>query len=65
MSSSGVVHCRLIGRNHVLDVDEGILTALLLEEIQGVLDQIPQAGVMLLPIVNVVSQVDILVLVKV
>lgn len=54
---SCVVHTALIAWDHVLDVDEGIFSATLLKECQGVADQLSQAVILLLPVVNAISQV--------
>lgn len=53
-------HAALVGGDEVLDVDKGILAAALLKELQGVLDEVAQVLLLLLPVVNVVANVLVL-----
>lgn len=55
--ASGKVDTALVRRHHVFDVDESIFATTLLKQGQGVADQLAQAVILLLPIVNAVAQV--------
>lgn len=52
-----VENAGLISGNHVLDVDEGILTAVHLEELESILDEITKVGTLALAVVNLVAEV--------
>ena len=54
-----VEHARLVGRHHVLNIDESILTAVHFEQLEGLLDQVAQIVSLSLAVVNFVSQVRI------
>ena len=64
-SGLGIIYTRLICGHHVLDVDEGIFSPLLLKQGQGVTDEFSQTCVLPLAIVNAVAQVLVVVLVQV
>jgi len=64
-SCSSVEHTALIHRYHVLYVDEGVFASVLLENLQGLLDQITQVEHLSLLVVNFVTDVAILRLVEV
>lgn len=51
-------HAALVGGDHVLDVDVGVLAAVLLEHLQGLLDQLRQVLVLALSVVDLVANVD-------
>ena len=53
-------HATLVGGDHVLDVDEGVLAAVNLEHLQHRVNQIPQAVVLALAVVHGVTQVVVL-----
>ena len=57
LASSLVEHARLVSGHHVLDVDEGVLAARLLEDLQGLLDEVSDVGVLLLRVVDAVALV--------
>mmetsp|Transcript_72987 Transcript_72987/g.176111 ORF Transcript_72987/g.176111 Transcript_72987/m.176111 type:complete len:245 (-) Transcript_72987:370-1104(-) len=57
-----VEHARLVGRDHVLDVDEGVLAAVDLEELERLRDEVAQRLTLLLRIVDAVAQVEVPVL---
>lgn len=48
---------RLVRRDEILDVDEGVLAPALLQQLERVADQLPEAFVVLLPVVDAVAQV--------
>lgn len=52
-----VEHARLVGGDHVLDVDEGVLPAVALERFQRLLDQVADVLPLLLAVVDAVSGV--------
>lgn len=54
-----VEHAALVGRNHILDVDECVLTAVRLEQLKGRLDQVAQVGSLALRVIDLVTQVGI------
>mmetsp|Transcript_2172 Transcript_2172/g.5516 ORF Transcript_2172/g.5516 Transcript_2172/m.5516 type:complete len:483 (-) Transcript_2172:226-1674(-) len=60
-----VVDRRLVRGHHVLDVDERVVAALLLKQRQRVGNELTQAVVVALPVVDAVAQVLVLVLVQV
>lgn len=51
-------HARLIGRDHVFDVDEGIWAAPFLQNFQGLLNQVAHVLVEPLMVVDPVAHVD-------
>ena len=58
--SSSVEDARLVGGDHVLDVDEGILTAVDLKHLQRLDDEVSQRLALLLPVVDAVAEVLVL-----
>ena len=54
-----VEHAGLVGRDHVLDVDERIFAAIDLEELEGLQDQVAQAGALPLGVLNLVPHVEV------
>lgn len=52
-----VQQARLVGGHHVLDVDEGILSAIALEGFQRLLDQVANVLPLLLAVVDAISGV--------
>jgi len=60
LRSHSVQHTRLISRNHVLDVDEGIFTAVDFEHFERLDDEVTQRLALLLRIINPVAKVLIL-----
>jgi hypothetical protein len=54
-----IVNAGLIGGHHVLDVDERVITPLLLKQGQGVGYELTQAVVVALPVVNPISKVPV------
>eukprot|EP00967_Tisochrysis_lutea_P142450 scaffold263145_cov39-Tisochrysis_lutea.AAC.2 len=54
-----IEHARLIGGNHVLDVDEGVLAAMQLKKFQRLSNQVAQGLALDLPIVNTVTWEEI------
>ena len=50
-----VQHAALITRDHILDIDECILTSVLLEHFEGCLDQVTKVATLSLTVVNLVS----------
>ena len=57
--SRSVEHAGLVGGNHVLDVDEGVLTSVHLEQLQRLLDQISQDEALALGVLDLVALVAI------
>jgi hypothetical protein len=51
-----------IGGHHVLDVNEGVFTAMLLEELKGALDEVSQDHSLTLAILDLVSKVQVVAL---
>ena len=47
----------LVGRDHVLDVDEGVFAAVHLEHLEGGLDQVAQVEALPLAVVDLVAEV--------
>ena len=47
----------LIGWDHILDVNESVLSSVLLEELEGSLDEVSQVLALPLCVVNLVSKV--------
>ena len=54
-------NARLIGRNHVFDVDEGIRSSSFLQDFKCFLYQVPDILVVSLVVVNAVSGVEIVI----
>lgn len=54
-----IKHTRLIGRNHVFDIDEGILAAVSLEHFERFVNQIANVLSFLLTVIDAVSQVTL------
>mmetsp|Transcript_35192 Transcript_35192/g.113355 ORF Transcript_35192/g.113355 Transcript_35192/m.113355 type:complete len:224 (+) Transcript_35192:85-756(+) len=52
-----VQHARLVGGNHVFDVDEGVLAAVQLKQLQRLRDQVAQGLALDLAVVNTVAKV--------
>jgi len=57
---NSVKHTALIGRNHVLDVDEGIFSTVDLEHFKCLLDEITKVSRLSLTVVNLVAEVLVL-----
>ena len=57
---SSVKDATLIGGNHVFDIDECILSSVLLKYFKSCLDQITKVAALSLTVVNFVSQVVVL-----
>jgi hypothetical protein len=55
---ASLAHAALVRRDHVLNVDEGIIAAVQLEHFEGLLDQVAQNEALPLPVVDAVAQVD-------
>ena len=55
--SRSVKDARLIGGDHVLDVDEGVLATVLLEHLKGALAEFSQVLALPLAVVNTVANV--------
>mmetsp|Transcript_76045 Transcript_76045/g.213209 ORF Transcript_76045/g.213209 Transcript_76045/m.213209 type:complete len:352 (+) Transcript_76045:283-1338(+) len=62
---SSCVDAALVGRYHVLDVDERILAAVGLQDLQGLVDQLAQVQALPLAVVEPVAQVEVVGLVDV
>jgi len=54
-----VEDARLVGRDHVLDVDEGVLAAVGLEHLEGLLDEIAQNEALALRVLDLVADVGV------
>lgn len=57
---SSVQHTALIGRDHVFNIDEGILTTMDFKVFEGLLDQVSQVLTLSLAIVDLVTHVLVL-----
>jgi hypothetical protein len=55
-------HAAFVGRYHVLDVDVGILPSVLLKQLQGLLDQVPNVLLVSLTVVNLVTNVHYIII---
>ena len=55
-------NARLISRNHVLDIDESIRSASLLQDLEGLLNQVADVLMVPLVVVNAVPCVQVVVL---
>ena len=62
VETSSVEHAGLVCRDHVLDVDEGIGSAVALECAQGLLDKVSYVFALLLGVVDRISSVRVCVL---
>ena len=60
-----VENAALVGRNHVLDVDEGVITSMLFEKLERFLNQVAQVYLFPLRIVNAVAAVPVVLLEKI
>ena len=60
--SPSQVHAALVRGHHVLDVNEGVFTAMLLEELKGALDEVSQDHSLTLAILDLVSKVQVVAL---
>jgi hypothetical protein len=58
-SRRSVKDAALVGRNHILDVDEGILTAVHFEHLKSLLNKVTQVGCLSLRVVNLVTDVSV------
>lgn len=58
-SRCSVKDAALIGRDHILDVDESVLTTVDLKHLQGLLDQVTKVGCLSLRVVNLVADVSV------
>ncbi len=56
-SHSSVQDTALIGRDHILDVDESVLSAVNLEHLEGLLDEVSQVGSLALAVVDLITNV--------
>lgn len=56
-SAALTVHAALIRGDHVLDVDEGILAAVLLKQLQRLFNQITNVLFLLLCVINAITRV--------
>jgi len=54
-----VEDARFVGRDHVLDVDESVLTAVGLEHLEGLLDEIAQNEALALRVLDLVADVGV------
>lgn len=52
-----IEHTAFVGRDHVFDIDEGILTSCLLEELQCLHDEVSEVESLTLVILNFVARV--------
>ena len=59
-SGRSVENARLIGGDHILDVDEGILTAMHFEELERRLNEVTEVDSLALTVVDAVSEIHIL-----
>ena len=50
-------HATLVGRNHIFDVNIRIFAAMLLQNLECVLDQFTDSGIMPLSIVDLITNV--------
>ena len=57
-----VEHTALVGGDHVLDVNEGVIATMLLEKLERLLDQVAQVLLLALRVVNSVALVEVLLL---
>ena len=55
-----VEHTALVGGDHVLDVNEGVIATMLLEKFERLLDQVAQVLLFALRVVNSVALVEVL-----
>lgn len=53
-----VQQARLVGGDHVLDVDEGVFSSVALQDLQRLLDQVTDVLPLLLAVVDAVSRVN-------
>ncbi len=58
-SRRSVKDAALISRNHILDVDESVLTSVNLKHLKSLLNKISQVGCFSLRIVNLVTEVSV------
>ena len=63
--SHSVEHARLVGGDHVLNVNEGIFATVLLKEFKGLLDEVSQVVPLTLTVVDLVAEVGVLLFEKV
>ena len=59
-SVSSVEHAALVGRDHILDVDERVFTAVDLEHLEGRLDEFSKVLALSLAVVDLVTEVVVL-----
>jgi len=64
-SHSSVKYAALVGRDHILNVDEGIFSTMGLEHLKGLLDQIAQVQTLPLAVVDLIADVGVALLEKV
>ena len=50
-------HLRFVGGDHVLDVDEGVLAPVDLEQLQCLVDQVAHVAALLLRVIDLVTDV--------
>jgi len=65
VTATSVEHATLVGRHHILDVDEGVFASICLERFKCLLDKITQVQLLPLRVVDPISHVFVLLLVKV
>ena len=51
-------HAAFVGGDHVLDVDVGVLSPVLLQNLQGLLNQVGQVLALLLSVVDFIPDID-------
>ena len=64
-SHSSVEYAALVGWDHILNVDKGILPTVGLEHLEGLLDQVAQVQTLPLAVVDLVTDVGVALLEKV
>ena len=56
---SSVEHARLVGWDHVLNINEGVLSSVGLEHFEGLLDEVTQVLALSLGVVDLVAEVHV------
>ena len=59
LARCSVEHAALVGWDHVLDVDEGVVSSMLLEQLKGPLNQITEVHLLALRVVDFVALVQV------
>jgi hypothetical protein len=62
VASRSVEYAGLVGRDHVLNVDESIFATVGLEEFEGVLDEVTEVESLALAVVDLVTEVSVVLL---